>query len=373
MIRLRTIELREIRLPLREPFRTSSGEQAIRRILLIRTEDADGLAAWSECVAQEHPAYTSETIDTAWFAIREWLATILLSRGVEPNNVSSLMDEHVRGHEMAKAGLEMAVWALAAEQSDRALSDVLGGTRERVPVGVAIGIQKNPDSLVENVTRCLECGYRRIKMKIMPGSDLRFLLPVREAFGDAAPLAADANSAYRLSDLETLLSIDSLGLLMLEQPLQHDDLVRHAELQRHLSTPICLDESIPNRDRAEDMIRLRAGRMVNLKPGRVGGFSTSLAIHDVCADNNIPVWCGGMLETGIGRAYNVALASLPHFKLPGDISPSRRYWERDIVAPEWTMSSSGYVEVPLNKTGIGVDVDVNRIDDLTVRADRIVA
>lgn len=371
MIHLRSIKLREIRLSLREPFITSTGEQHVRRIFLLELEDADGNVSWSECVAQEHPTYSPETIDTAWHAVHTWLAPIVLGKTLQPMAASALMNQQVRGHEMAKAGLEMGLWALAACRSGCSLASLLGGTRKRVPVGISIGIQRSPAALLEAVRICRAEGYRKIKVKIKPGMDIDFLRPIREELGDAVPLAADANSAYRLSDLEALRSLDELGMLMIEQPLQYDDLVRHAELQRHLSTPICLDESITNRDRAEDMIRLRAGRMVNLKPGRVGGFAEALAIHDVCANNNVPVWCGGMLESGIGRAYNVALASLPNFSLPGDLSPSRRYWERDIVVPEWTMSTFGEVNVPIDVPGIGVDVDVDLVDDFTERIEKI--
>jgi O-succinylbenzoate synthase len=373
MIHLRSVTLREIRLSLREPFITSAGEQHVRRIFLIELEDADGTVSWSECVAQEQPTYTPETIDTAWHTIRTWLAPILLGNTLRPMDASALMNERVRGHEMAKAGLEMGLWALSARRSGRSLANLLGGTRKRVPAGISIGIQQSPAVLLETVRTCRAEGYRKIKVKIKPGMDIDFLRPIREELGDTVPLAADANSAYRLSDLEALRSLDDLGMLMIEQPLQHDDLVRHADLQRHLSTPICLDESITNRDRAEDMVRLRSGRIVNLKPGRVSGFAEALAIHDVCADNNVPVWCGGMLESGIGRAYNVALASLPNFSLPGDLSPSRRYWERDIVVPEWTMSTSGEVDVPIDVPGIGVEVDVDRVDDLTERIEKISA
>lgn len=371
MIHLRSITLREIRLPLREPFVTSTGEQHVRRILLIELEDADGFVAWSECVAQEHPTYSPETIDTAWHAVQIWLAPILLTQTLQPQDASQLMNAHVRGHEMAKAGLEMGLWGLKAYKAGCSLASLLGGTRARVPIGIAIGIKKSPAALLKIVKRCYSEGYRRIKVKIKPGTDVNFLRPIREELGQDMPLAADANAAYRLTDLELLRSIGDLGMLMIEQPLQHDDLVRHADLQRHLSTPICLDESITNRDRAEDMIRLRAGRIVNLKPGRVGGFAEARAIHDLCEANNIPVWCGGMLESGIGRAYNIALASLPNFTLPNDLSPSSRYWERDIVVPEWTMSATGEIDVPLNRPGLGVDVDVDRIDNLTERRKRI--
>lgn len=384
MIRLRSVTLREITLPLREPFVISSGVQDLRRILLLELVDVDGPTAWSECVAQELPNYSSETIDTAWHALTQWLIPLVLDRRITPENVFDLLEEDIRGHQMAKGALEMGIWALQAEKEGVSLAALLDRhsaslddgdeLRTQVPVGISIGIQPSPQALIEKVRTCMAEGYQKIKTKIRPGADLDYLRAVREAYGDELPLAADANAAYRLSsDLDALRAIDELNLIMLEQPLQHDDLVRHAALQKELATPICLDESITSLERAEDMIHLASGRIINVKPGRVGGFTASLAIHDLCADNDLPVWCGGMLESGVGRAHNVALASLPNFRFPGDLSPSRRYWERDIVSPEWTMTSDGRVDVPLEKTGLGVEVDVDRIAGLTKRMEQITA
>lgn len=365
-MRLERVVLREIRLPLREPFRISSGAVTERRILLLELEDADGARTWSECVAGEHPNYSPETVDTAWFALEEWLVPRVLGVELEPADVHAVLERDLRGHRMAKAALEMGVWAVEAERTTRPLADLIGGVREFVPVGISLGIQSSPEQLVEKAAAALAAGYRKIKLKIRPGSDVAFVGAVREALGREAPLMADANNAYSLADATALLALDGLGLVMIEQPLDHEDLVRHATLQKRLRTPVCLDESITSVARAEDMIELGAGRIVNIKPGRVGGFTQSRAIHDVCAAHNVPVWCGGMLESGIGRAYNVALASLPNFTIPGDLSPSARYWERDVVSPEWTMND-GFVRVPLDRPGIGVEVDVDRIDDLTVR------
>jgi O-succinylbenzoate synthase len=277
------------------------------------------------------------------------------------------LEYNFRGHNMAKAAIEMASWALIAQRDGMPLARLLGGTKTEIPTGISIGIQESPEVLVERVGRALADGYRKIKLKIEPGHDIDFITAVRDAYPDA-PLMADANNAYSLADAHHLKQLDALKLVMIEQPLAHDDIVRHAELQRMLDTPICLDESITSVDRAEDMITLKSGRIVNIKPGRVGGLQQARAIHDLCAKHGIPVWCGGMLESGIGRAYNVALASLPNFKIPGDLSPSSRYWERDVVTPEWTMSADGIMQVPLDKPGVGVTVDVNRIDDLTVRS-----
>lgn len=331
----------------------------------------DGRVAWSECVAQEYPSYSPETIDSAWHALANWLAPKVLDVDLEPRRAAPILNEYVRGHQMAKAGIEMGVWALDSLKAELSLAHRIGGVRASVPVGVAVGIHDDAGTTVEKVRQYLIDGYRRIKMKIKPGLDIALLRPMLDEFGDNIPLAADANASYRLSDLDVLRSIDELGLIMLEQPLQHDDLVRHAALQEQLSTPICLDESITSRERVEDMLHLRAGQIVNVKAGRVGGFAAAVSIHDLCADNDLPVWCGGMLESGIGRAYNVALASLPNFTMPADLSPSSRYWERDIVSPEWTMSADGTIDVPLDRPGIGVHVDVDLVDDLTVRSELI--
>jgi len=367
MIKLTSITLREIRLPLKEPFRISSGVVSERRIALLELRDASGATTWSECVAGETPNYSPETIDTAWLAITEWLAPRVIGRAFEsPGDVLPVLDEDIRGHMMAKAAIEMGIWGLEATQLGMPLSRLLGGTRDEIDVGISLGIQKSPDELARRVASAITAGYRKVKIKIMPGSDVEFVRAAREAVGMAAPLMADANNAYTLEDADHLTDLDELGLMMIEQPLAWDDLVRHAELQRRLQTPICLDESITSLDRARDMVALRSGRIVNIKPGRVGGFASSIAIHDFCEVNSIPVWCGGMLESGIGRAYNVALASLSNFVKPGDVSPSSRYWERDIVTPEWTMTNRGTMIVP-DTAGIGVEVDRARIENLTVR------
>jgi o-succinylbenzoate synthase len=374
MLSIERIVLREIRLPLREPFRISSGVSAERRILLVETTTADGLHGWSECVAGEQPNYSAETVDTAWHALREWFGPRLLGAELAgPEAVDELLARGVRGHRMARAALEMAAWELSAQQAGSSLARRIGGIRDRIPVGISLGIQSSPAALAERAAQALAQGYRRIKLKIEPGADIAYVAAVREALGPAAPLMVDANNAYTIADADHLAALDAFGLLMIEQPLEHEDLVRHAELQRRLRTPICLDESITSPARAEDMIQLDSGRIVNIKPGRVGGFTASRAIHDLCAARGVPVWCGGMLESGIGRAYNVALASLPNCTIAGDISPSARYWERDIVVPEWTMAADGTMAVPVDRPGIGVEVDVSRIDDLTVRHEALTA
>jgi O-succinylbenzoate synthase len=375
VIRIDQIALREIRLPLKEPFRISSALCTDRRILLLELSDGDGLGVWSECVAGEGPHYSPETIDTAWLAISEWIMPRV--RGVEfarPDDVNAVLDRDFRGHNMAKAAVEMGAWALDAVRAGVPLAErvaAAGGerrdVRSTIETGISLGIQAEPAALVERAAAARAAGYRKIKIKIAPGSDVEFVAAVRNALGPDAPLMADANSAYTLNDASQLARLDELDLVMIEQPLAHDDLVRHAELQRRLRTPICLDESITSVARAEDMLALGSGRVINIKPGRVGGFTQSVAIHDVCRAQRVPVWCGGMLESGIGRSYNVALASLPGFTIPGDLSPSARYWARDVVTPPWEMNARGEVAVPLHRPGLGVEVDVDRIDDLTVR------
>ncbi len=355
-----------------EPFRISSGTADLRRILLLEIRDVDGTAAWSECVAGERPYFSSETIDTAWLAIREWVAPLALGEPLAgPEALHPRLEAAVCGHYMAKAAVEMGVWVLAAERARVSLAALLGGTRPQIATGISIGIQDSPRRLVDAVRRALAQGYRKAKIKVRPGADVAYLAAVREAVGSGAPLMADANSAYTTADFDHLAQFDRFGLMMIEQPLGRDDLVRHAALQRRLSTPVCLDESITSLDRVDDMLELGSGRIVNIKPGRVGGFSAARAIHDRCAAAGIPVWCGGMLESGVGRASNVALASLPNFVLPGDLSPSARYWQSDIVSPEWTMDPTGLVTVPRDRPGLGVAVDRDRVDDLTVRSETV--
>lgn len=372
MLTLDRLVLREIRLTLREPFRISSGEVRERKILLCELTGADGAHTWSECVVDDTPNYSPETLDTAWPTIVRVLAPRLLGRAIAaPGEVHGLLEQDVRGHNMAKAALEMGMWGLAAEQARLPLARLIGGTRERIATGISLGIQRDVHSLIAKATEALAAGYQKVKIKIAPGRDVDWVRAVRTAVGHEAHLMADANNAYTLADADRLLQLDDLDLMMIEQPLAWDDLVRHAELQRRLRTPLCLDESITSLDRAQDMVTLGAGRIINIKPGRVGGFAQSIAIHDYCEQLGIPVWCGGMLESGIGRAYNVALASLPGFTLPGDLSPSARYWAQDVVSPEWTMDAQGTVRVPLDRPGLGVEVDRARIDAITVRREEL--
>lgn len=388
MIHFARITVREIHLPLVEPFRSAGGTVAHRRILLLEHSDDAGVTAWSECVAESLPAYTADTVDTCWIAIRDWLAPRVLGRTfTTPDEVSALLSHGVRGHRMARAAIEMGAWGLLATRTGRPLAQVLleasrfacaagAAARERVDAGIALGMYDDPGALVARVDAAVAEGYHRIKLKIEPGHDVRSIAAVRESQGSTLRLTVDANSSYALENaahVHALEAMDDFGLAMLEQPLGPDDLRRHAILQRRLSTPLCLDESITGVAATEDMLALGSARVVNLKPGRVGGLTEAIAIHDTCARAGVPVWCGGMLESGIGRAYNVALASLPGFTEPGDLSPSARYWTRDIVREPWTMDGDGRVRVPLDRAGIGVEVDTGFIDELTVRRETLAA
>ncbi|MEW5918967.1 MAG: o-succinylbenzoate synthase, partial [Gemmatimonadota bacterium] len=352
MICVDRILLREISLALKEPFRISSGVMTHRRIALLELRDASGASVWSECVADDMPNYTSETIDTCWIAIERWVAPRVLGREFDgAHEVHAVLERDFRGHNMAKAAVEMGMWGLEATARGLPLARLIGGVREAIDVGISLGIQTSPDQLVQRAEAALRDGYRKVKIKIGPGKDVEYIAAARSALGAAAPLMADANNAYSLDDADHLARLDAFDLMMIEQPLAWDDIVRHGELQRRLKTPLCLDESITSLDRARDMVTLGAGRIINIKPGRVGGFSQSIAIHDFCEANNIPVWCGGMLESGVGRAYNVALASLSNFRKPGDTSPSARYWAQDVVSPEWKMNGDGRMHVPLENPG----------------------
>jgi O-succinylbenzoate synthase len=354
--------LREVPLPLTEPFQSSTGVITHRRVVLLKLEAA-GLEAWSECVALSAPTYTYETTDTAWQVLTEIILPGVV--GLEVADPESLqLAKEVRGHPMAKATVEMALWDLAARERGISLAESLGGSRSTVPVGVSVGMMPTPEALCDRIGLLLEDGYARVKVKIGPGSDVEVLAAVRGRFPDLA-IWADANSAYSLQDLSLLKELGELQLEMIEEPLAPGAFLEYARLQDQLETPICLDESIVSEGDAALAVELGSCRIVNLKPGRVGGLAASRRIHDSLMAAGLSVWCGGMLESGVGRAYNVALASLPGFDLPGDISASRRYWERDIVSPEFEVVS-GEMAVP-SGPGIGVEVDVERIEQLTVR------
>lgn len=362
-MRIEEAELIEIPLRLREYFEISSGGMQDRRILLLILRGG-GLEGWGECVAGQDPSYSYETTETAWHILTDFiLPGVVGKEAAGPAEVLGPVS-WIRGHRMAKAAVEMAAWDLAARMDGVSLSEKLGGVRARVPVGVSVGIQSSDEILVEKVAGYVDEGYARIKIKIKPGRDVEMLQAVRQEFPEV-PLMADANSAYTLADADHLAHLDALDLMMVEQPLAYDDFLDHARLQERLSTPVCLDESVKSPADARLALELGSCRIINIKPGRVGGHASSRRIHDLMRERGLPVWCGGMLESGIGRAHNVALASLEGFTLPGDISASRRYWERDIVAPEFEVED-GTMAVP-TRPGIGVEPDVARIDALAVR------
>jgi len=358
------LELRLLRLPLVRFFETSFGRVYDRTFMLVRL-DGGGVTAWGECVADNDPYYGPETVETAWHITAEFLAPLVL--GVEfahPRDVFPAF-RRVRGHHMAKAAVEMAAWDLQARQDGQPLAALLGGTRARVASGVSIGIQDSLEQLVDRVGAELADGYQRIKIKVKPGWDLDAAAAVRKRFGQV-PLMVDANAAYRLADAEHLARFDEFDLMMIEQPLDYDDIRDHAALQRRLATPVCLDESIHSVRLGRDAIDAGACRVINIKPGRLGGHAESIRLHDLCASRGIPVWHGGMLESGIGRAHNLHLSSLANFSLPGDIAASRRYYEPDLIDPPIEVGSDGTIAVP-DGHGIGVHVVEERVERATLR------
>jgi len=364
------ITLRELQMPLKHFFETSFGRVTHRRICLVSV-DCEGVEGWGECVAAEGPFFSYEWIETAWATIREFLAPALLSSKLVGARESGKLMARVRGHNMAKAAVENALWDAEAKQIGQPLWRLLAGTRSEIASGVSIGIQDSHEQLLENIQRELNAGYQRIKVKVKPGWDLKVLEKIRARW-PGITLSCDANSAYRPSDLDHLRRFDDFNLLMIEQPLWEDDILHHAKLQRQLKSAICLDESIHNGRDAETAIELGACRIVNVKVGSVGGFTEAIAVHDLCQRGEIPVWCGGMLETGIGRAGNIALSTLPNFRLPGDVSASKRYWSEDIVDPEIEVSANGTIVVS-NKMGLGYEIKKDLIDRLTVRKETIKA
>ncbi|HUI73890.1 MAG TPA: o-succinylbenzoate synthase [Candidatus Acidoferrum sp.] len=366
-MRVNEIVLRELHMPLAAPFETSLERTERRRIILVESL-VDGVSGWAECVAGETPSYSPETTDTAWLILREFLWPLLrdreFSRAAEVWKVLAW----VRGHNMAKGALEASIWDAEAKHKNLPLWKLLGGVRQEIASGVSIGIQPSLEELVSAVQVELEAGYQRIKIKIKPGYDLKPVRRLRHEFPQIK-LMVDANSAYRLEDWPLLKQLEEFYLMMIEQPLGWDDLYSHVELQKRLETPICLDECIHTEEQARAVILLGACRIINIKLGRVGGYTPARAIHDFCQQNAIPVWCGGMLESGIGRAHNIALSTLPNFILPGDVSASKRYWREDIIEPEVEVSSHGTIRVP-EGPGIGYRPRLDRIEALTVRKER---
>ena len=363
-MRIRKVTLREIHLRLLSPFQTSFGTQQLRRIVLVEA-DAGDVAGWGESTAGENPFYSYETAETSWYILRDHLWPLVRGKEIASASEAWSLFAPVRGHNMAKAALETALWDIEAKQKNMPLAKLLRGTREEIPCGVSIGIQPTMEGLIAKVDEALAAGYQRIKIKIKPGTDIEPVRALRQRF-PRVRLMADANSAYTLADAPLLKELDAFHLMMIEQPLGWDDIYSHAQLQRQLDTPICLDECIHEAENARAAIELRACRIINIKLGRVGGHTSARQVHDICAANSIPVWCGGMLESGIGRAHNIAMSSLPNFSLPGDVSASKRYWAEDIIEPEVEVSSQGTIRVP-SAPGIGYAPRTDRIEALTKR------
>src|SRR5579872_2870717 len=361
---LDSITLREIRMPLVTPFETSFGRVSNRRMLLVETK-VDGVSGWGESVAGEGPFYAPETVETAWHILRDFIWPILKDRKFDfASEVWNLLAP-IRGHNMAKGAIEAAIWDAEARQKNLPLWKLIGGTLEEISCGVSIGIQESGEELERVVEKELAAGYQRIKIKIKPGYDVEPVARLRRRFPKIR-LMVDANSAYTLADAARLRELEAYYLMMIEQPLGWDDIWSHAELQRQLMTPICLDECIHTEEHARAAIALGACRIINMKLGRVGGFTPARRIHDLCLERGIPVWCGGMLESGIGRAHNIALSTLADFTLPGDVTASKRYWTEDVIDPEVTVTPQGTIRVPQGP-GIGFEPRRDRIEQLTVR------
>src|ERR1700743_2478090 len=363
-MRIDAIVLREIRMPLVEPFVTSFGTTTDRRVLLAEVH-AEGLVGWGECGAGEHPYFSEESVDTAWIVLQEELGPMLAASCVEHGGDCPKIFKKVRGNRMAKAALENAIWDLEAQIENAPLYELLGGTQKRIACGVSIGMQPPMAQQLRKVEREVNAGYQRIKLKCQPGWDVEMLEAVRKRWPKIM-LSVDANSAYRMRDFDHLVDFERFNLLMIEEPLWADDFSYHSMLQKRLETAICLDESIRNRRDALAAIDMESCRIINIKVGRVGGFSEAIAVHNAAAERGVPVWCGGMLETGIGRSHNIALSSLPNFSLPGDVSASGRYWAQDIIEPAVTVGAKGEIVVP-TVVGRGFEVQRDRIESLTVR------
>ena len=366
--RIDAIYLRELNLPLIRPFQTSFGTTKDRRVLLAEVH-SEGLVGWGECTAGEHPHFSEESVDSCWQVITEELGPMLAASSPEHGGQIPKIFGLVRGNRMAKATLENAIWDLEAQRKGISLSQLLGGVRESIVCGVSIGIQSSIAETLDVVGREVAAGYQRIKLKCKPGWDVEVFEKVRDRFPGIV-LSCDANSAYRLRDADHLASFDQFELLMVEQPLWYDDFYYHSMLQKRLNTPICLDESIRNRRDALAAIEMESCRIINIKLGRVGGFSEAVAVHNAAYERGIPVWCGGMLESGIGRSHNIALSTLENFTLPGDVSASARYWAEDIIEPEVTVSAAGEIAIP-DTPGRGYEVKTDLVERLTVRKQEI--
>lgn len=362
-MKIDSITLHHISMPLVSPFETSFGRETDRQCVLI-TLQAEELSGYGECVATRDPGYNYETAGTAWHIIRDFVAPLLLGQDVIDAEDFQKRVEGIRGHHLAKAGVEMALWDLLGKRDGKSLKEMIGGRRERVEVGVSVGIQESVEALLHTVASYLDQGYRRVKIKIKPGREVGETSAIRQAYSNLL-LQVDANSAYTLDDADALQALDDLDLLLIEQPLYEDDIWDHHKLQSQLQTPICLDESILTPRHARYAVEMKACKIINIKPARVGGLSQGIALHDYCARHNVPVWCGGMLETGVGRASNLALASLPGFILPGDISASDRYYERDITNERFVLNPDSTITVP-HGPGLGVTIDEEALEKFTL-------
>lgn len=363
------IELTEINVPLVRFFETSFGRTTDRRIIVVRVIDKHGAEGWGECTCGEDPGYSEEWTDSCWVTMEKVLAPMVVGKEIYSASETWDLMSHVRGNRMSKAAIETAVWDLEAKRAGLPLWKHLGGTREKIESGVSIGIQNSVDDLFGQIEQELGAGYRRIKIKIKPGWDESVIRGVRERFGDI-PLMADANSAYSLDDIELLRGLDEFGLMMIEQPLSHDDILDHSKLQKQIRTPVCLDESIHSPSDARKANELDACRIINIKLGRIGGHSKARETENICRAVGMPVWCGGMLEAGIGRAHNIAMSTLEGFSIPGDVSASKRYWQQDVVEPEVEVSPDGFITPP-DAPGIGFEVRKDRIGELAVRRSSI--
>jgi O-succinylbenzoate synthase len=368
-MKIERVTLREIAMPLVHFFETSFSRTTERHMILVEAA-AGGVSGWGEVTAGENPFYNEEWTGSAWPLLRDYAIPRVLGRELAGAADVYPLTAHIRGHKMARGGLEAAIWDLEARQKGVPLWQAIGGgARREIPCGVSIGIQDSIAQLLETIDRELAAGYQRIKMKIKPGHDIDAVRQVRERF-PAIKLMVDANSAYTLADTEHLRKLDDYYLMMIEQPLAHDDIIDHAQLQATLQTPICLDESIRTAHHAEQAIKMRACGIINIKLGRVGGFSEAIAVHNAAQERGFPVWCGGMLESGVGRSHNIALSTLENFSLPGDVSASKRYWKEDIIEPEVTVTPEGEIEV-LDTPGRGYEVRTELVERLTVRKETI--
>ena len=362
-MKIKEVVIRHLKMQLKHPFTTSFGTFVDKEFLLLEVTDEQGTIGWGESVAFDSPWYNEETLKTNWHMLEDFLIPLILNKEIQhPDEVSELF-QSIRKNNMAKSAIEGAIWDIYAQRTKQSLAQAIGAKKEKIEVGISIGIQPTIEKQIEVVGQAVKEGYKRIKVKIKPGKDVDVMRALRQHFPEV-PLMADANSAYRLEDIEVLKQLDEFNLMMIEQPLASDDIIDHGILQKQLKTPICLDESIHSLEDARKAIELGSCGIINIKIGRVGGISEAKKIHDFCEEKNIPVWCGGMLESGIGRAHNIALTALSNFVLPGDTAGSSHYWEQDIIEPE-VVVEDGYIHVP-KKVGVGYKANLETIERYTV-------